>query len=200
MGGLILDAEIRRGSDGRSGLDDVLRILYSRFPPSLVRGRLNPGSFTSQDIFDIANQLAGTDLTPIYDRYVVGTDPIPVDEYLDEFRDWLVGLPPTITAVEESLSSALPADLQLEQNYPNPFNAETVVTYSLPSASRAQLVVYDVVGQRIRILADGWQDAGEHQVRWDSRDETGDDVASGIYMYRLQTAGRSQVRRMVLIR
>ena len=109
----------------------------------------------------------------------------------------------TLTAIEEA-SPALPQTLLLEQNHPNPFNPETTIRYTLPAAARGmafvQLSIYSLQGRRIRTLVREFQRAGDHAVIWDGRDETGQPVASGIYLYRLSASGITQVRRMVLLR
>ncbi|MDD4052884.1 MAG: T9SS type A sorting domain-containing protein [candidate division Zixibacteria bacterium] len=78
--------------------------------------------------------------------------------------------------------------IAFDQNYPNPFNPNTSFRYFLPEARKVTLEVYNVLGQKVVVLTDGLQTAGEHVVNWDSRDGHGDAVASGIYFARF-TAG-----------
>lgn len=78
---------------------------------------------------------------------------------------------------------------ELYQNYPNPFNAATTIRYRLPRQSRVTLEIYNVLGQKIAVLADGVQPAGEHHVSWEGRDQSGKTVASGVYLYRLAARG-----------
>ena len=99
---------------------------------------------------------------------------------------------------EDSL--ALPALLELSQNYPNPFNPMTEIAFSLPAASRIAVTVFNVVGQRVAVLADGRYPAGEHRVRWDARDDSGAEVASGVYFYRLETEDATRSGKMILIK
>jgi hypothetical protein len=92
----------------------------------------------------------------------------------------------------------LPRTFSLEQNYPNPFqsgatsrlagNPETKIRYSLPVAGEVALRIYDLNGQLITTLVSGRQTAGEHVVQWDGRNHLGNRVASGVYLYRLETA------------
>jgi hypothetical protein len=96
--------------------------------------------------------------------------------------------------------TGLPADFQLEQNYPNPFNANTSIAYSLNSESRVELDIYDIGGRLVATLVDGVQTAGDHQIVWDGSDSDGKAVASGFYFYRLTAEGKSQAKRMVLLK
>ena len=88
----------------------------------------------------------------------------------------------------------------LDQNAPNPFNPATTIRYGLPRAARTSLRVYDLRGRLVRILVDGVQPAGPHAVDWDGRDDRGASVASGAYVYRLQAAGQTRQRSMMLVR
>jgi len=88
----------------------------------------------------------------------------------------------------------------LNQNTPNPFNPTTVISYVLPWPSMVKLIVVNALGQRVRVLVDGQMDYGPHSVVWDGRDEQGKEVASGVYLYRLETPGAVQTKKMVLLR
>jgi flagellar hook assembly protein FlgD len=63
-----------------------------------------------------------------------------------------------------------------------------------------ELAIYNVLGQKIRILVNGKMPAGNYRVQWDGRDDSGQVVASGIYLYRLVAEGQVQVRRMLVVR
>jgi hypothetical protein len=89
----------------------------------------------------------------------------------------------------------------LGQNAPNPFNPATTVRYSVGrEGADVDLVVYDVTGRVVRVLADGPHTAGDHEARWDGRDDRGRACASGVYFYRLSVDGWSESRRMVLLK
>ncbi len=81
---------------------------------------------------------------------------------------------------------ALPQKFTLLPNYPNPFNPETAIRYGLPAAANVQLVILNVLGQPVRTLVSSNQSAGWYALKWDGRDGTGQPVASGIYLYRIQ--------------
>lgn len=96
-------------------------------------------------------------------------------------------------------SPSLPAVLTLAGNAPNPFSAETVISFSMPSAGRATLRVFDMAGRVVRTLADEDLPAASHAVVWDGRDDSGNPVGAGIYFCRLEASGRSAVQKMIRV-
>ena len=104
------------------------------------------------------------------------------------------------TAVEGENEFTGPTSYQLSQNYPNPFNPETTIRYQLPERSPVSLVVYNLLGQRVRTLVEETKEAGFHQVRWDGRDEWGRTVASGIYFYHMRAGPYSEGKKMTLLK
>ena len=95
---------------------------------------------------------------------------------------------------------ATPLTTALYDNYPNPFNAETVIRFELADAGPVRLDIFDITGRRIRTLVDQFYNAGSIEIVWDSRDNAGNEVASGVYVYRLQTAQSSFSKRLMLLR
>ena len=94
----------------------------------------------------------------------------------------------------------MPASFALGSAYPNPFNPATTIRYHLPEAAEVTLSVYNVAGQRVATLVSGTQQAGVHEVRWDSRDAAGVPVTSGIYFYRITAGSFQQTRKMTLLK
>ncbi|MCK4574093.1 MAG: M6 family metalloprotease domain-containing protein, partial [candidate division Zixibacteria bacterium] len=94
----------------------------------------------------------------------------------------------------------LPEDFSLAQNYPNPFNPNTEISFTLPSRAEVRLSVYNLLGQRVMDLARGEMPAGTHTVSWDGADESGNAVASGLYLYRLVADGMTMSKKMVLLK
>jgi flagellar hook assembly protein FlgD len=94
----------------------------------------------------------------------------------------------------------VPTTFSLSQNYPNPFNPMTTIDYSLPEQSQVTLEVFNVLGQRVKTLADMVQPAGRHRIVWDGKDDQGKDVASGIYFYRLEAGEFTDSKRMVILK
>ncbi len=89
---------------------------------------------------------------------------------------------------------------RLEQNHPNPFNPLTNIRYRLFADSAVELVVYNAAGEKIRTLIQQRQVVGEHSVRWDGRNGAGAPVPSGVYLYELKVSGRSETRKMMLLK
>ena len=82
----------------------------------------------------------------------------------------------------------------------NPFNSATLIRYSLPTRAVIDLSIFNLAGQKVATLMDGIRQAGAHTIRWDGRDDSGRELASGVYLYRLQSSGRVETRKLVLLR
>jgi len=94
----------------------------------------------------------------------------------------------------------LPNSFSLAQNFPNPFNPETQIAFNLKAPGHVRLEIFNVVGQSVALLLDGYREAGIGQIVWDGRDNNGATVASGIYFYRLSQNAQAETRKMVLLR
>ena len=94
----------------------------------------------------------------------------------------------------------LPHKFALQQNYPNPFNLETTISFELERRSHVDLSIFNILGQRVTTLIDRPLAAGRHQVAWDGRQTSGKVVATGVYVYRLQTDRAVEARKMVLLK
>lgn len=95
---------------------------------------------------------------------------------------------------ETASGPSMPLELFV-RSYPNPFNPRTTIHYTLPAASRVTLRIFDLQGRKVATLVDAEQRAGQHEVVWEAQN-----VASGVYLYRLETPTRSETRKMVLLR
>lgn len=93
-----------------------------------------------------------------------------------------------------------PAVFALQQNYPNPFNPSTRIEFSLPKDQEAWLGIYNTRGQLMKTLLNGQTAKGSHQTVWNGLDDNGLPVASGIYLCKLVSGGKSQVRKMILMK
>jgi len=121
---------------------------------------------------------------------------VPEVFYLDDVK--LVVGEPTVVGLSEG--DTRPSGYALCQNVPNPFNAWTTIRYALAGADIVRLSLYALSGQRIRTLVDGEHTAGSYSVVWDGTDEAGRDVASGVYVCRMETGNYRAVRKLVLVR
>lgn len=106
----------------------------------------------------------------------------------------------TVTISSAKSQSILPTEFALAQNRPNPFNPTTEISFSLPTAAEVTLVIYNVLGENVAMLAEGLRAAGTHSVMWDGRDKNGRAVASGVYFYRLDAGEYSATRKMLLLK
>lgn len=101
---------------------------------------------------------------------------------------------------------SLPSSFWLNQNYPNPFNPTTLIEFSIAPGEggagmrEVTLDVYNVLGQKVRSLLNGAMSVGQHSVEWDATSQSGERVASGIYLYRLQVGAESQTRKMIFLK
>ena len=89
----------------------------------------------------------------------------------------------------------IPKKFELSQNYPNPFNPVTTIKYGLPVDSYVELRIFNLLGEEVARMVNQNQPAGFHEILWDASD-----VASGIYLYRIQSGDFVQTRKMVLLK
>ena len=94
----------------------------------------------------------------------------------------------------------LPKAFALKQNYPNPFNPSTDIVFDLEKSSTINLTVFNVLGQKVKVLANGSKQAGTHTVNWDGRDEMGATVSTGLYFYTLTDGNNSVTKKMALMK
>lgn len=109
----------------------------------------------------------------------------------------IFGAEPAVVSVERGTES-LPQGIELLGNYPNPFNPGTVIRFQISGdhmGSPVRLGIYDILGREVAVLVDGILAAGEHQARFDASD-----LASGVYLVRLESAGIVRTSRMTLLK
>jgi hypothetical protein len=125
-----------------------------------------------------------------------GTDGFPIGDlnwFPAKKAQWL------LTDVRP-IDNAVPDAFTLDQNFPNPFNPTTQITFTLKGNEQVSLVVYNMLGQQIRTLVNTEMPAGGFVATWDGRDDHGFQMASGAYVYRLQTKSFSMTRTMMLLK
>jgi hypothetical protein len=103
------------------------------------------------------------------------------------------------TDIETQVISELPGSFLL-QNYPNPFNPSTRIEFSLDARTHVELVIYNVMGQKVSTLVNQSLSPGHHTATWNGTNDNGRPVASGIYFYRLSTSEATATRKMILLR
>ncbi len=116
----------------------------------------------------------------------------------DMVRDFV--LQTTGYYISLSKPAEIPKTYALLNNYPNPFNANTVILYSLPEDTDVRLEVYNILGQKVKVLVNEHQTAGRKNVVWDGRNDRGETVSSGIYFYKLETKEFSDSKKMLMLK
>ncbi|MFH2140840.1 MAG: T9SS type A sorting domain-containing protein [Bacteroidota bacterium] len=106
----------------------------------------------------------------------------------------------TTVDVENGFDPIVPDEYNLKQNYPNPFNPTTTIEFELTRKSNVELTVYDILGRKVASLINQAMPVGSHKIKWDGRNQNGDNVASGIYFYKIRTDQFSDTKKMVLVR
>mgnify|MGYP001179041937 CR=1 FL=1 len=93
-----------------------------------------------------------------------------------------------------------PEEIKLYANYPNPFNPLTKIKYSVPEYSRVKIIIFDVLGRKVKTLVDDNHDPGNHLVEWDATNERGINVSSGLYFYKIQSGEYTSTNKMCFIK
>lgn len=102
--------------------------------------------------------------------------------------------------VDNNDNDVAPNVAMLNQNYPNPFNPTTTINYNVPKTGNVKLNVYNVKGQLVKTLVNSHQNVGMQNVVWNGDDNTGNRVSSGVYFYKMENAGKTDVKKMVLMK
>ncbi len=120
-----------------------------------------------------------------YRFYTIATDFAGNVEPIKNKADASITLDPRATTVASS-EGVLPEKYALFQNYPNPFNPSTTFRFDLPSATHVKLSIYNILGQKIKTLLNRNMIAGFHSIQWNGTNDASEEVASGMYLYRLE--------------
>ena len=172
--------------------DVYISLLYPEFP--------SPGS-DKWDLADFCFEGYKYSNKNVPDRFKAFTKEAPKHlEYYHTEVEAAIMICPKSTAVEEEEGSLTPKSFELHQNYPNPFNNETVIKFNLRRSTEVSLAIYNILGQKVRTLVEGWLAAGSQIVSWDGKDEKGNDLSSGIYFYQLRAGEMSETKRLVLLK
>jgi hypothetical protein len=152
----------------------------------------NSGSIAPGDQYDLPVRIYGvpSDEDTAYVNIMTNDPALPMAS-VEVIRDLLTGIGEMET---------LPTTYAIAQNYPNPFNPTTTIKYQLPQVSDVQLVIYNVLGQKVRTLVNNRMEAGYHSVVWDGRNELGSSVASGIYIYRFEAGDFQKTMKLILLK
>lgn len=105
---------------------------------------------------------------------------------------------PPATSVDEF--AAVPQKFELKNNYPNPFNPSTKISFSIAENTDVLLEVYNMLGERVRTLVNQSYSAGSYTTVWNARDDLGNKVNSGVYIYRIIAGDFNSAKQMVLLK
>lgn len=144
-------------------------------------------------LFGVFNHNGAKDLARFYFKNIDG-------EVIDSFfAKSNVEVEKVVTSIDSNFTGVL-QEVTLEQNYPNPFNPGTEIRFQLPKSSQVVIKIYNLLGEEIRLLTNSFFAAGSHGIQWNGKHKLGNNVASGVYLYRIETDSFSQVKKMTLLR
>jgi len=166
--------------------DGIVAVLYFRVAPAATPQRVVIDSV-------YADSLLGSNMH-VYTRIDV-SDNTGTGVYLPDFVAGNIEVQSATGVDDGPGSQMLPTDFALEQNYPNPFNPTTTISYALPTAGLVRLDVFNILGQEVAKLFEGYQPAGVYSVEFDAAK-----LPSGIYFYRFSHEGGAQTRKMMLLK
>lgn len=146
----------------------------------------------------------------IYDgtnRPAFGYDPVNNDRAWDKEANWsswnetyfMRAKIQTPTSIAE-FDNKIPDNFELSQNYPNPFNPTTTIRFSLPTAEKVSLIIYNINGQKIATLVDNELSAGTYNIQWNGKTDSGINASSGVYLYSIQAGAIKQSKAMILLK
>ena len=170
---------------------------------------IDPPEITQGDFWVVINWLEDTPGAP---GIGADTDP-PIDNrtmYYLTSSGWvaLTGIDIMVTAyvsdqpvgIEDENSEVTPLTFDLKQNYPNPFNPSTVISYEIPQNEIVTLELYNALGEKVRTLVNELQIPGKYEITWDGKNSFGNQLSSGVYLYRLTAGSNTKVMKMMLLR
>lgn len=110
---------------------------------------------------------------------------------------------PRVTSLKistEATEAIIPTKFSVAQNYPNPFNPLTKINFAIPQDNTVEVVIYNLLGQTVKTLLSERLEAGHHSIIWDASNESGQPVASGIYLYQVSSGSHRAVKKMILLK
>ncbi len=161
-------------------------------------GALETLGSIGNDWLEYTYALAGTPGDTCTVRFVFDSDDSDVAEgfFVDD-----VSVSTSISSTDTGIADdAVVSSISLNQNCPNPFSLSTTIRFSVGTPAHTALTIYSIQGRLIRVLSNEYRDSGDHSVVWDGRDDLGEEVAAGVYLYRLSLGEFEETRKMILIR
>ncbi len=173
----------------------VNRVVEINFAATNTRGGGGIDGDTDPDIFDLVGA-KGEDQYADLNNYTDSTFAVITNSWLE------VSFPGDPTSVQEPSPdlTRLPEKFQLFQNYPNPFNPQTTIEYSLAGSGRVLIEIYNILGQKVTTLVDNYHERGFYKVQWQGKDNSGRNIASGVYIYKIKSGDFAQTKKLLLLR
>ena len=178
--------------DGSSGEDDdqMFYFLGYEFATGIMPGE---GPILRVDV-EMNQNIQNPSVMLLFESVATGDDGAnPVTSVAEGFGQFTVSL-------SSSADVVLPGKFALHPNYPNPFNPATLITYDLPAESDIQLVIYDLMGRKVKTLINDVESAGRKTAVWYATDDFGNPVSAGVYLYRLHGGDKTFTRKMILMK
>jgi hypothetical protein len=169
-----------RGINGSISLRSTLK---GDFPLDASAKLFDPIERKSYDLLDDLDIV----ITRVHDQY-------------DYPRSVLVGSLDYVLAKTDELISQLPESFSLGQNYPNPFNPVTNIPFTIAVPSYVQISIYNLLGEKVSVLESRWFDMGQFHVQWNGKDEDGNQLSTGVYIYSLESAEFRQAKKLILLK
>ena len=171
-------------------VEALLAKLAAALPDSLVNGTISTSG---------AAKLTQNQLGAYWDYLLVlkdGSYGVHNAKYTFALLQRALGI---VTGVKV-VSNKVPTSYSLDQNYPNPFNPTTTINFSVPKTGMVNVSVYNSIGQLVKVLSNDNYVPGTYQLTWDSRNTAGEQVASGVYFYRISAKNFDRTMKMVLLK
>jgi hypothetical protein len=161
-------------------------------------GTAQPGTFDFQLEVPLGQLEEGScELYVVTQHMLLGFPPV-VYSTLDALFCFAVSCTCTTSVSEEETAES--AEFALHQNYPNPFNQSTKIGFVLAKSGFVSLDIYDILGRKVRNLVSGNSSSGYASVLWNGKNDSGKDVASGIYFYQVKAGDFSVTKTLVLLK
>lgn len=182
------------------GVSDELTLSWDiqNIDPNLIYiglfDRLNDVEIRIEENGSLSFELSSDSLA-ILDSLMMPQSPVALVGASDTLESRFVLRVDTSDPLSSEIDSELPKTADLSQNYPNPFNPSTTINYGVPQTGQVTLTVYNLLGQKVSTLVNANQTAGRYSINFDASN-----LSSGMYFYRLQTAGKVLTEKMMLIK
>jgi hypothetical protein len=146
--------------------------------------------------------LAISDTLPVINHFALGD--LDHDNFIElciasDESLYVYETPSITTDVEEVEHPSRPEDFHLCQNYPNPFNPETSIRFTIPVRAKVYLEIFNILGERVGSF-ERYYMPGTYSIKWDGKNSSGDNVSSGVYLYRLTAGDIKEIKKMILLR